>query len=173
MSRQSDGRLTTSKIQGGKEAIYGSAAPAAKRGSRVVPGGDLSARYKPLPAISLDAAYAYLWTRDDTTSDPLPNRPAHTVTLAALWEHDKLSATLRYRIVSSAFAGKIDEVTRTSPSFGLLDARVAYQLWPALSVFIGALNLTDSRRQPLEPTDTRPVLGRQFYVGLSGDSPSD
>lgn len=136
-------------------------------------GGDLSARYKPLPAISLDAAYAYLWTRDDTTNDPLPNRPAHTLTLAALWEHDALSATLRYRIVSSAFAGEIDEVTRNSPSFGLLDARVAYQLWPALSVFIGALNLTDSRRRPLEVTDTRPALGRQFYLGVTGEAPSD
>ena len=136
-------------------------------------GGDLSARYKPLPAISLDAAYAYLWTRDDTTSDPLPNRPAHTVTLAALWEHDNLSATLRCRIVSSAFAGKIDEITRNSPSFGLLDARVAYQLWPSLSVFVGALNLTDSRRRPLEVTDTRPALGRQFYLGITGEAPSN
>ena len=136
-------------------------------------GGDLSARYKPLPAISLDAAYAYLWTRDETTGDALPNRPGHTLTLAALWEHDKLSATLRYRIVSSAFAGKIDEVTRTSPSFSLLDARVAYQLWPALNVFVGALNLTNSRRRPLEVTDTRPALGRQFYLGNTGEAPSD
>lgn len=136
-------------------------------------GGDLSARYKPLPAISLDAAYAYLWTRDDTTGEALPNRPAHTVTLAALWEHEKLSASLRYRVVSSAFAGNIEGATRRSPSFALLDARVAYQLWPALSVFVGALNLTDSRRRPLEVTDTRPALGRQFFVGLSGDAPSD
>jgi outer membrane receptor for ferrienterochelin and colicins len=136
-------------------------------------GGDFSARYKPLPALSLDAAYAYLWTRDDTTGEALPNRPAHTVTLAGLWEHESLSASLRYRIVSSAFAGDIEGVTRTSPSFDLLDARVAYQLWPALSVFVGALNLTDSRRRPLEVTDTRPALGRQFFLGISGDAPSD
>lgn len=136
-------------------------------------GGDLSARYKPLPAISLDAAYAYLWTRDDTTGEALPNRPAHTVTLAALWEHEKLSASLRYRIVSSAFAGNIEGATRTSPSFGLLDARVAYQLWPALNVFVGGLNLTDSRRRAIEVTDTRPALGRQFFLGFSGDAPSD
>jgi len=134
-------------------------------------GGDVSARYKALAMLSFEAAYAYLWTRDDATGDALPNRPAHTVTLAALWEHDKLSANLRYRVVSSAFAGNIDDISRFSPSFVMLDARVAYQLWPALSVFVGGLNLTGARRRPLEVTDTRPALGRQFYLGFSGDAP--
>ena len=134
-------------------------------------GGDLSVRFKAVSTLSLDAAYAYLWTRDDDTRDALPNRPPHTVTLAALFELEKLSANLRYRVVSSAFAGRIDEVARDSPAFSLLDARVAYQLWPALSVFVGALNLTDARRHTLDVTDTRPALGRQFFVGISGDAP--
>jgi outer membrane receptor for ferrienterochelin and colicins len=136
-------------------------------------GGDVSARLKGNDNLSFDAAYAFLWTRDQAGGDALPNRPAHTVTLATLLSVAKLSATLRYRITSSAFAGRIDDVAKRSPAFDLLDARVAYQLWPSLNAFVGALNLTDSRRQPLEPTDTRPVLGRQFYVGLSGDAPSD
>ena len=53
--------------------------------------------------------------------------------------------------------------------FALLDARVAYQAWPALGLFVGALDLTDVRRRPLDVTDTRPALGRQFYLGVSGD----
>jgi outer membrane receptor protein involved in Fe transport len=133
-------------------------------------GGDLSARVKAIDALSLEAAYAYLWTRDDATKEPLPNRPAHTVSLAALLELQKLNANLRYRVVSSALAGDGES---SSPSFGLLDARVAYQVWPALSVFVGALNLTDVVRNPLQVTDTRPVLGRQFFLGLSGDAPVD
>jgi hypothetical protein len=40
-------------------------------------------------------------------------------------------------------------------------------------VFVGALNLTDARRHPVDVTDTRPALGRQFFVGISGDAPSD
>jgi len=134
-------------------------------------GGDLSVRFKAISALSLEAAYAYLWTRDDDTGDALPNRPPHTVTLAALFELEKLSGNLRYRVVSKTFAGRIDDVSRDSPSFSLLDARVAYQLWPALSLFVGALNLTDARRHALDVTDTRPALGRQFYVGISGDAP--
>lgn len=136
-------------------------------------GGDLSVRFKAVSALSLEAAYAYLWTRDDDTRDPLPNRPPHTVTLAALFELDQLSANVRYRVVSSAFAGRIEEVARDSPAFSLLDARVAYQVWPALSVFVGALNLTDARRHALDVTDTRPALGRQFFVGISGDAPAE
>ena len=136
-------------------------------------GGDLSARYKALSVLSLEAAYAYLWTRDDDTNDALPNRPPHTVTLAALCELQNLNASVRYRVVSRAFAGRIDDIAHDSPSFGLLDARVAYQLWPALSLFAGALNLTNARRQALDPTDTRPALGRQFFLGFSGDAPAE
>ncbi len=133
-------------------------------------GGDASVRLQALAPLSFEAAYAYLWTKDDDTGDALPNRPAHTVTLASLFELEKLSATLRYRIVSSAFAGRIDDAVRRSPNFALFDARVAYALFPALNLFVGALNLTDARRHPLEVTDTRPALGRQFYLGLSGEA---
>jgi len=136
-------------------------------------GGDLSVRFKAVSALSLEAAYAYLWTRDDDTGDALPNRPPHTVTLAALFELGALSANVRYRSVSRAFAGRLDEVARDSPAFTLLDARVAYQIWPALSVFVGALNLTDARRHAFDVTDTRPALGRQFFFGMSGDAPND
>ena len=118
-------------------------------------------------------ARPFLGNEPGSEHDALPNRPAHTVTLSTLLTVDKLTGTLRYRITSSAFAGRIDDVARQSPAFDLLDARLGYQLWPALNVFVGALNITGSRRQPLEPTDTRPVLGRQVYVGLSGDAPVD
>ena len=133
-------------------------------------GGDASLRFKAHPSLSLEAAYAYLWTLDDATGDALANRPAHTVTLAALAERGKLSGTVRLRVVSSAFAGRIDDVERYSPAFGLLDARIAYQCWPALGFFAGVLDATDVRRRPLDVTDTRPAVGRQLYLGLSGDT---
>ena len=60
-----------------------------------------------------------------------------------------------------------------SPSFATLDARVAYQLWPALELYVGALNLTNTKRNPLVPTDNRPALGHQFYVGLRGELPAN
>ena len=133
----------------------------------------MGARFKALESLSFDANYAYLWTRDLDSGDALPNRPAHTVTLSALLQLGKLNATLRYRVISRAFAGNIDDVARHSPGFGLLDARVAYQLHPALNLFVGALDLNDARRNVLDLTDTRPVVGRQLYLGLSGATDAD
>jgi len=133
-------------------------------------GGNASMRFKAHDALSLEAAYAYLWTRDDASQQELPNRPPHTLTCAALSELGKASVSVRYRVLSRAFAGIIQDETRYSPGFGLLDARVAYQAWPAVGFFVGALNITDARRQPLDTIDTRPAVGRQFYLGFSGDA---
>jgi outer membrane receptor for ferrienterochelin and colicins len=136
-------------------------------------GADVSGRFKALESLAFEADYAYLWTLDDATGDPLPNRPSHTVTLAGLLELAKVSASLRCRVVSSAFSGRIDDVARRSPGFALLDARLAYQLFPTLSLYAGALDLTDARRRPFDVTDTRPLIGREFYLGFTGDAPSD
>jgi outer membrane receptor for ferrienterochelin and colicins len=133
-------------------------------------GADASVRFKALEQLSLDAGYAFVWTRDDGSDQALPNRPPHTLTLAAFGELDKLNATVRYRWVAAAFSGD-DQLD--SPSFATLDARVAYQLWPALELYVGALNLTNTKRNPLVPTDNRPALGHQFYVGLRGELPAN
>lgn len=135
-------------------------------------GADGSVRYQPLPQLSLETGYAYVWTRDLTTGEPLPNRPPHTLTLAAYGELGKLSGNVRYRFVSDAFAVRLDAQDFRSPSFGTLDARVAYQLLPALELALGGLNLSDVWRDPDETTDTRPVLGRRFYLALSGQIPA-
>jgi outer membrane receptor for ferrienterochelin and colicins len=135
-------------------------------------GGDVSVKAKLVDRLSLDAAYAYLWTRDLTSGEPLPARPAHTVTLAANAELQKLNATVRYRVVSDAFVLQADDGDQRSPAFGLLDARLAYRVFSTLEVYAGALNLLGVRRNPLDPTDDRPALGRQFYLGISGGLPA-
>jgi outer membrane receptor for ferrienterochelin and colicins len=136
-------------------------------------GVDVSVRAQLAKPFSLETAYAYLWTRDLGSGEPLPNRPPHTATLAAYFELERLSANARYRFVSDAFAVRVAAQDVRSPSFGLLDARVAYQLLPALELSLGALNLTNVLRDPDEPTDTRPVIGRQFYLALRGELPAE
>jgi outer membrane receptor for ferrienterochelin and colicins len=136
-------------------------------------GGDLGARYELLELLTFGADYAYLWTRDLDSGDPLPNRPAHTLTLSSAVDLSKWSLTLRYRVVSGALAGRVGDFVPRSPGFDLLDARLAYRAWDSVNLFVGGLNLTNSRRHLLEVTDTRPAVGRQFYVGLSGDVDGD
>jgi outer membrane receptor for ferrienterochelin and colicins len=136
-------------------------------------GADASVRYQALEQLSLESGYAFVWTRDQGTGQALPNRPAHTITAAAFGELGKLNASVRYRWVAEAFAGRVDDQDLQSPAFGLLDARVAYRVLPALELYAGALNLIDQKRDPLEPSDTRPALGRQFYLGVRGEMPAN
>jgi outer membrane receptor for ferrienterochelin and colicins len=136
-------------------------------------GGDASLRAALLPQLALEAGYAHLWTRDLAADEELTNRPSHTVSLALIANVSKLSGSLRYRWVSAAFAGDIDGETRFTPSFGLLDARVGYQLFPALAAFVGSLNILDARRHALDATDTRPARGREYYLGVSGELPAE
>lgn len=145
-------------------------------------GGDASLRWKAVEGLSLEGGYSYVWTRDLTSDQPLPNRPPHTITLAAFGELGKLTGTLRYRWVAGAFAGSVTDEDLPfpvagedlhSPAYGLLDARVAYAVAAPLEVYVGALNLGGEKRDPGDPADTRPVLGRQFYLGVRGQLPAD
>ncbi|HVJ15726.1 MAG TPA: TonB-dependent receptor, partial [Polyangiaceae bacterium] len=136
-------------------------------------GADISVRTKLYSVLSLEAGYAYLWTRDLGADEPLPNRPPHTITLGLLAQTAGLTPSIRYKRVTSSFAGEVNgEVLRT-PTYGLLDLRVAYAFMRELEGYVGVLNVTDEQRDPLDLADTRPALGRQFYAGVRGELPSE
>jgi outer membrane receptor for ferrienterochelin and colicins len=130
-------------------------------------GGDASLRVGPLAGIlSANAAYAYLFTRDDTTGEPLPNRPPHTLTLSASARLTrKLEANARFRYVTTTFVTSASE----TPGYGLLDARVGYSPVPAVQFYVGGLNLLDVKRDPELLGDARPTLGASFYLGVRGN----
>jgi outer membrane receptor for ferrienterochelin and colicins len=136
-------------------------------------GADVSVRTKIASIVSVDAGYAYLWTRDLGEDQPLPRRPPHTATLGLLAELGKVTPSLRYKIVTSAFMGELNGERLSSPTYGLLDLRMGYGLLPELEAFVGVLNLTDEKRDPLDPADIRPALGRQFYLGVRGELPAE
>jgi outer membrane receptor for ferrienterochelin and colicins len=130
-------------------------------------GGDASLRVDPIAGIlRADAAYAYLFTRDDTTGEALPNRPPHTVTLSASARLSrKFEANARFRYVATTFVTSGLE----TPGYGLLDARVGYSPLPAVQFYVGGLNLLDVERDPELVGDARPTLGATLYAGVRGD----
>ena len=133
-------------------------------------GGDVSIRAKVREWLSAECGYAYLWTRNDSSGEPLPGRPSHSLTIPGTAELPfGLQAYVRYKVVSSAH-GYVNEQP-VEGSFALLDARVALKLFPSLEAYIGGQNLGDARRDPQNANDLRPALGRTFYVGLRGDVP--
>ena len=130
-------------------------------------GGDVLARLSPSERLSLDAGYAYLWTRDASTGQPLPTRPPHTVTLSVNGRWSRLEGTARFRYVSSSFVA--DAVQ--SPGYGALDLRLGCDVWRDVQAYVGGLNLLDAKKDPSRVGDARPALGRSFYVGIRGALP--
>ncbi len=131
-------------------------------------GGQVDVRVAPASFLSAETGYAYTWTRDDENERPLPGRPPHSVTSALrFFPGWKLEAYVRARVVTSAFL----ERDSRSPGFQTVDARVGRTLWPHSQVYVGALNLFDTKQDPGRLGDTRPPLGRILYVGLRSDFP--
>jgi len=115
-----------------------------------------------------DVSYSYLWTRDDLNDRPLAGRPPHTVTssLRALLP-SKFEMYARWRVTTDAF---IDEKTR-SPAYSMVDLRLGREMWPKSQAYVGVLNLLDVHQDVGRVGDTRPPLGRVFYIGLRADFP--
>ena len=131
-------------------------------------GAQLDARFKPAKWISADTSYAYTWTRDDVNEQPLPGRPPHALTSAIRLEPGwKLEFVARARVTTSAF---LDESSR-SPGYQTVDLRVGRALWPRSQAYVGALDIFDVKQDPNRLGDTRPPLGRVFYIGLRADFP--
>jgi outer membrane receptor for ferrienterochelin and colicins len=124
-------------------------------------GGDVTLRVVPVKQLSASAGYAYLVTRDDTTGEPLPNRPPHTLSLSVVGQLAGLEASGRFRYVT---ATAVDAAVKT-PGYGLLDARIAYTPASPVEVYAGATNLLDVRRDPARVGDARPTLGMTLYLG--------
>lgn len=135
-------------------------------------GGDVSIRARAGEHVAADAGYAYSWTRDESTGEPLPNRPTHTVTLGVQLELPaELHLAGRYRW-TAGFHG-FEDAPEPVSSFAVLDAQLAFRAWPSLEAYLGGQNLTDVHRDPDNPADLRPALGRTLYVGLRGHVPGE
>lgn len=135
-------------------------------------GGQLDFRFKPAPWITAESSYAYTWTRDDVNDQPLPVRPPHSVTTALRVEPGwKLDFNVRARVVTNSFLDVVNGTEVRAPGYQTVDVRAGRTLWPRSQGYVGVLNLLDVRQDPGRLGDTRPPLGRIFYVGLRADFP--
>ncbi len=133
-------------------------------------GADGSLRMEPLNGLVGTLAYAFLFTRNDTTREPLPNRPPHTLTASLSAKLPLgLDALVRYRLVTDTFvSSELD-----TPAYSLLDARLGHRPLPPLEFYIGGTNLLGARRDPHQPGDARPTLGATLYIGVRGELGDD
>jgi outer membrane receptor for ferrienterochelin and colicins len=137
-------------------------------------GGGAGVKLRVLPFLGLEASYQYLWTRDESTGDPITGNPPHTVVASVTAENlpQGLSAYVRYRYISDSFVDYADTDFNV-PGFQSLSARAGFRPAPPLELYAGADNLFDVTADRELFGDLRPTLGRTFYVGLSGEFAAD
>ncbi|MFO0552308.1 MAG: TonB-dependent receptor [Polyangiaceae bacterium] len=139
-------------------------------GKATTSGLDFSVLVRATPWLRVDAAYAYLFTRDEEALRPLPGRPPHTLACSFLADTPiGLSLYARARVVTDAYI----EDTIRAPAFGTLDLRVAQRLWPRARAYAGVLNVLGAQKDPSRIGDQRPLEGRTFYLGIEADFPSE
>ncbi|MEZ4313197.1 MAG: TonB-dependent receptor [Polyangiaceae bacterium] len=128
----------------------------------------ISAAFRATSALRAEVGWAFTFTRDDTTERPLPGRPPHTVTAGVTASLPfAMEAVLRARLVTDAY---LDDDLRT-PAFLTVDARLQKSIGRHLRLYTGTLNLLGAQKDPHRTGDSRPIEGRQFYLGASADFP--
>jgi outer membrane receptor for ferrienterochelin and colicins len=131
-------------------------------------GATIDASVRASSWLRTEVGWAYTFTRDETLQRPLPGRPPYTVQASAYANLPYgIDLVFRARFVTDAY---IDDVTRT-PGFGTLDARISKTIYGNIRGYCGALNLLGAQKDPMMPSDARPVEGRIFYAGASADFP--
>lgn len=137
-------------------------------GRAVTSGLDVQATWNLASKLQAQLAYSYLHTSNEDEHTPLAKRPPHTVTTSLDYEflpHWRLTA--RVRGTSDAYLTPELE----TPGLVRVDFRVERSLWDTVQVHVGVLDLLDSQRDPYRPGDTRPLVGRQLYAGLTAQWP--
>lgn len=143
-------------------------------------GADLGLEARPLRWLRGSLHYAYLWTRDESTGQPLNNRPPHTWVAALTADRLPLgaTATLRFRRTSAAFVEDGERDLRNQ-GYDALSARVAFRPLAPLELYVGGENLLNVSRQRESDAirarglvdSQRPLLGTIVYAGVSGELP--
>ena len=127
-------------------------------------GLDTSVNWRASSALSLNAAYTYTATRNETTGRELTRRPRQIVRLGGDWRiQPETVLGLRVRHQSSEL---VDTATRArSPGWTTLDVSLNHKIGRSVTLFAGVNNLTNSQRSFSNASDFGPVAGRYVYVG--------
>jgi outer membrane receptor for ferrienterochelin and colicins len=137
-------------------------------GRAITSGIDAQASWTVSSTLQAQLAYSYLYTLNQDEHTPLAKRPPHTVTTSLdfeFWPTWRLTA--RVRGISDAYLTP----ELTTPGLVRVDFRIEHSLWDVVQVHAGILDLLDSQRDPSRSGDTRPLVGRQVYAGLSAQWP--
>ncbi len=115
--------------------------------------------------VRLEASYAWLRTKDDSTGGPLLGPPEQSARATAQWAGGfglRLSTTAVYTGVTPMARDEVTgEVCYRDPWLRV-DARASYLLWGAVDLSLGGQNLFDT-----QPMNWPGFTGRRIYLSCS------
>ncbi len=119
--------------------------------------------------IEQDVTLSRSINQNENTEVPL--RPRTIYKLRAHWQsNSKLMLSGIFRYQSDEYVNVSN--TDISQSYSVLDLMLNYQYDPRLKLYAGVENMFDVTRNPAKDGemlafDNRPVMGRQFYIGIN------
>lgn len=117
------------------------------------------------PAIGLMLSHTYTQAKNTDTQQTLTRRPEHIVRIGIDWQAmEQLEFNARVRYQSRELASSSTGIW--SPAWSTIDLKMNYQVSPALSLFGGIDNATNTQRDFSSGTDFGPVAGRFIYLGF-------
>ncbi|MCB9476705.1 MAG: TonB-dependent receptor [Deltaproteobacteria bacterium] len=129
-------------------------------------GGEFQASFDFLDRFSALGGYVLLFAENQELDTTLPNRPRHQLKGKLSFEHEdcgfKAVAFADYR----SFVYVDDEERTTSPEYVTVDAYVEQRLARGLRLYLRGENLTDTKPDPHNPNDLRPIPGVEIFGGL-------
>lgn len=134
-------------------------------------GVEITTSITPFKRFTLEQDLTLSKTENTNRGYEVPRRPR---TLYKMRAHLNLTSKI---LLSSLFRFQSDEFldtanTNISPSYSVLDLTMNYNYDPQLKLYAGVENVFDKTRKAAQDgevmfMDNRPVMGRQFYVGLN------
>ncbi len=131
--------------------------------SATLHGGDLQTQWHPNSAWQIKLGYSYLYSRDNSTGDPLSGRPTHRVHTALYYQRAQYGIGLRGNWVGERHfavdtsSGGPPTGAGTAPAYALFDVRAQWRGWPVAQLAAGIKNLFDAGDSAFLPIAPRAV----------------
>lgn len=128
-------------------------------------GIELNWSWRPAGNIHWRNGYTWLRAMDQSTGEPLPERPRHQV--RSVLDAD-LTDTLRMTLIARWQSDEyISDDRERSPAWGNLDIKLNQYLGYGLRLYGGIDNINNVQRDFSNESDNRPVEGRLVYIGFT------
>ncbi len=140
--------------------------------SATLHGADLQTQWHPASEWQVKLGYSYLYSRDNSTGEPLSGRPRHRVHTALYFQQPRYGIGIRGNWVGArqfavdTSSGGPPTAAGTAPAYALFDFRAQWQGWRFANLAAGIKNLFDAGDSAYLP-----IAPRALYLEIQRNFP--